>query len=539
MSPPTKSSTRPRKPEPALAVLQFDATGMQLLRVRAEEGSFTLLSQAAAQGTWNDEDGSLAAQLQAFAAEHLHEGDKLYTVLPRYEITTRLLELPSQDDVEIEGMLHLSAEEHVPYGADELVIKHVRLHQTGPGESAVLAVFARHDVIDNHMALLEGAGLHPEQIFLSTACLIAAVKAGEPARRGAASGGEAPRPAVSPEDSTAFHAFSEEEVLGPRARTEAPARFALVHLATGGMEVLVFDNGRPVYVRGVSMQQGWPHNEAGVLASEDLVTEIRASLSAYRRESVDGMGVDYIFLSSDWRLPASLCDEISMETAKDCAPAEFLRSVVPAADTLPVALIGGVLAAAGNVERTALLLPERVRQARQLTGMRNQAVRIVSLAAIVLVLCGALYFQRVWQYRQYIKELKRQVRILEPQSEGVAEKQRQLNIISRQVNREGSVLDLVGAAAAALPESGINITKVAYERETGMDLWGRATDVDKVAEFASNLRAAGTGALALLSTAHRMYEDQATERDQAIVLYHVAAQLEETEGEGADFEESP
>jgi hypothetical protein len=213
--------------------------------------------------------------------------------------------------------------------------------------------------------------------------------------------------------------------------------------------------------------------------------------------------------------------------------------VVPAADTLPVALIGGVLAAAGNVERTALLLPERVRQARQLTGMRNQAVRIVSLAAIVLVLCGALYFQRVWQYRQYIKELKRQVRILEPQSEGVAEKQRQLNIISRQVNREGSVLDLVGAAAAALPESGINITKVAYERETGMDLWGRATDVDKVAEFASNLRAAGTGALALLSTAHRMYEDQATERDQAIVLYHVAAQLEETEGEGADFEESP
>lgn len=494
---PTGQAAAAKSATGATAVIQFDATGIAALRVRVEEGALSVVSHASVRGQWNDEDGSLEAALRAFASEHLDPADRLFSILPRYEITTRLLELPSQDDAEIDGMLHLNAEEHVPYSADELLIRHARLHGVG-GESVVLAVFARNNVVDAHLALLQGAGLEPERILLSTACLLSAVSATAP---------------------------------------DAPERFALAHLATGGLEVAVFSERKTVFVRGVSMPHGWSAQEGGG-APDDLMPELRASLSAYRRESLDGMGAEHIYVSSDWASLSVVCPEVEMETGKECAAAEFLRSAMknggtlPA--TLPAVLIGGALTAAGKARYGIDLLPEHVRQSRQMTGLRAQFVRTAALVLLIIVLSGGLYFQRVWQYRSYIQELEAQVEKLAPQSEGVAEKQAQLNIIARQVNREGNVLDLLGATVASLPEKDINITRFSYDRQTGMEIWGRALTVDEVSTFASNLRAAGVGALSLLQSAHRMYEEKDAERDQEIVLYHVAvptAEMEEAANE--------
>lgn len=480
----------------ALAILQFDATGIAAVRVRQEDGGLSLLSHAALRGQWSDEDGSLEAALRAFAAEHLDPADAIYSVLPRYEITTRLLELPSQDDAEIDGMLHLNAEEHVPYAADELLIRHARLHSIG-GESLVLAVFARNNVVDSHLALLQGAGLEPERILLSTACLLSTVAATAPAE---------------------------------------PERFAIAHLATGGLEVAVFNERKTVFMRGVSMPHGWALTEEGA-APDELMSELRASLSAYRRESLDGMGVDQIFISSDWAPLATICPEIEGETGKDCVAAEFLRGAVrngaAVPSTLPAVLLGGALSAAGKARFAIDLLPEHVRQSRQMTGLRVQFLRTAVLVLLMIILAGGLYVQRVWQYRAYINELEAQVEKLAPQAEGVAEKQAQLNIIARQVNREGSVLDLLGATVGSLPEKDINITRFSYDRKTGMEIWGRALTVDDVSSFAANMRAAGAGALSLLQSAHRMYEQKDVEREQEIMLYHVAVPTAEMEEEAA------
>lgn len=496
---PARPAPKAKAGSGALAILQFDATGIAVLRVRVDDGAITVLAHAETRGQWSDEDGSLEAALRDFASAHLDPADALYTILPRYEITTRLLELPSQDDAEIDGMLHLNAEEHVPYAADELLIRHARLHGVG-GESLVLAVFARNNVVDSHLALLQGAGLEPQRILLSTACLLSAVAATAP---------------------------------------EHPERFAMAHLATGGLEVAVFNERKVVFVRGVSMPHGWAGAEESATPDE-LMAELRASLSAYRRESLDGMGVEQIYVSSDWAKLQTVCPEIESETGKDCAPAEFLRGVarnggtLPA--TLPAVLMGGALSAAGKARFAIDLLPEYVRQNRQMTGLRAQFVRTAALVVIIIVLSGGLYFQRVWQYRAYINELEAQVEKLAPQSEGVAEKQAQLNIIARQVNREGNVLDLLGATVGSLPEKDINITRFSYDRQTGMEIWGRALTVDDVSTFAANLRAAGTGTLSLLQSAHRMYEQKDVEREQEIMLYHVAvptAEMEEASGETA------
>ncbi len=494
------NSLKPSKAKPgsgALAVLQFDSTGMGLLRVQPEGESVRVLSHATQPGAWHD-DASMGAALRAFAAEHILPGDSLYSILPRYDITLRLLELPSQDDAEIDGMLHLNAGEHVPYADEDLLIRHSRLYNLPGGESMVLAVFARANVVDAHVALLQGAGLEPEQIFLSTACLLSSAATTAPAE---------------------------------------PERFALVHVASGGMEVVVFDARRPVYVRGVSMPHGWSLPEEGS-APEELITELRASLSSYRRESIDGMGVEQLYLSADTLDPAELVTALEMETGKDCSAATFLRTGLGNAEAvqgaLPAALFGGALAAVGKARYAMHLLPEHVRQSRQMTGLRVQALRVAVVLLVALVASGVVFAQRVWQYNAYISELEAQVKILAPQAEGVAEKQAALNIIARQVAREGNVLEQLGAVAAALPEDGINLTRMAYERPNGMEVWGRALTTDNVADFTARIRAAGTGVLAMLETAHRMYEQKDVEREQPVIMYHVAIPTTEVEGEALD-----
>ncbi len=481
------------------AILQFDASNISLLRVLCEGEAITVLGHASEQGPWVDEDGSLEAALKRFTGTHLEAGETLYSVLPRYEITTRLLELPGESDDEIDGMLRLNAEEHVPYAADELVIRHATLQKLPTGESLVLAVFARNNVVDDHLALLKGAGLEPEQILLSTACLLSAAVAGAPVE---------------------------------------PERFALAHVASGGLEVAVLDERKPVYLRGVSMPHGWPAVEDGI-APEDLITELRASMSTYRRESVDGRGVEHIYVSSDWADTTTMSAEVALEIGKEAAAADFLRGLVSNGDALPVSLpavlLGGALTAAGKAKYAVNLLPEHVRQARQMSGLRVHALRVAALVAVLLLLTGAAYLQRVWQYDRYIAELEKQARTLAPQAEGVVEKQAQLNIIARQVAREGNVLDQLGAIVSALPEQDINITRFDYDRESGIELWGRALTVDDVSQFATNVRMAGTGALGMLRTAHRMYEQQDEERGKPIMLYHVAIPISEgDEGEATN-----
>ena len=285
------------------------------------------------------------------------------------------------------------------------------------------------------------------------------------------------------------------------------------------------------------MPHGWSLPEEGS-APEELITELRASLSSYRRESIDGMGVEQLYLSADVLDPATLVTALELETGKDCAAAGFLCTGLGNADVvrgaLPAALFGGALAAVGKARYAMHLLPEHVRQSRQMSGLRVQALRVAVVLLVALVASGVLFAQRVWQYNAYISELESQVKVLSPQADGVAEKQAALNIIARQVAREGNVLDQLGAVAAALPEDGINLTRVAYERPNGMEVWGRALTTDNVADFTARIRAAGTGVLAMLETAHRMYEQKDVEREQPVIMYHVAIPVTEVEGEALD-----
>jgi len=488
-----------------ISIVQFDEHLISRLRVRKSSKGVDVIGFDQERGEWSAEDGTLEAALKEFAEKHLLAEDLVYTVLPRHDMTARILTLPSQDPEELEGMVRLSAEEYVPFPAEELVVDQCVLRKTPDGQSKVLAVFTHRDVVDTHIALLKSAKLDPVQVYLSTACLASA--------------------AIS-------------------AKREGPRRYALVNLASGGLEAIVLEGGCLEYGRAIASVQDWGlADEAATEVMEELSVEVRASLSAYRRESEDGEGVEAVYLCSDWADVAHHCGTLEHEVGFECSPAPFMKALVlhgaEHLTALPLAALGAALAAQDRAAVTIRLLPESVIEQREHAKSKANAIRFGGLAAAILCAVVGVYVQAVHQRRSYIRELEARIAEVEPRAEGIISKQRQLGILQKQVDRSGSVIELLAALCNLYPESEINITRLQFAHGEGMDVWGRAMKLQDVETLARTLIETGKSTIPQFARAQQVYELRVRERNLDVLHYNITLpfpEAEESESEGADLE---
>jgi hypothetical protein len=131
--------------------------------------------------------------------------------------------------------------------------------------------------------------------------------------------------------------------------------------------------------------------------------------------------------------------------------------------------------------------------------------------------------QSVYQRWSLIQELRSEIEAVAPGVEGIAARQQGLEALAHQVDPGGDFLALLAAVAQAAPPEGFNITRVEYDREEGLNLWGRARTKDLVlGDFLGGLRNLGEGSLAQLARAHSQYETPGQERGQEIINYQVS-----------------
>lgn len=477
--------------EAALSILQFDEAAITHLALAPAVSGFHI-EDAFTQAL----DGPLTGEaLRDFAEAREVAVGQLYTVLPRHHVTVRLLTLPAEDPGEIAAMVELTAGEYAPFPRETLIVRHQALEVLPSGESRVLLVLVQESVVQDHVDLLQSAGLEPTEIYLSTACLHAAAAQGRSAER-----------------------------------------FAVAHLHPASLELIVVDGGRVQFTRGVAHGGPWDLGEP--VSREALAYEVRDALAAYRRECEDGLGVETVYVSAEGGGSDEMAVVLEAAIGKSCLSAPFAHDFVENPDALhgacPLAGLGAALAVTGTAPLAIALLPPSLARERVMRGVQQRVLRAAVLAAVVLAALGAWFGQAVLQRVLLIRELQAQIDQLAPGAAGVAAKQQGLQIISRQLDREGDFLELLSAVGTAAPAPDFNITRIQYDRDEGMNLWGRARTKDQVlTEFLGNLRALGEGGLAMLARAHSQYETAGQERGEAIYNYQVsipALQEEEVDG---------
>lgn len=482
-----------------ISILQYDERTLARTRVKPGAVGVDVVAVDREQGHW---PAGIDQALAAFLERLDIAGDTVVTVLPRHLVTVRIVALPTHDPAEAANMIRFSAEEYVPYPQDELIIQDAILRREPGGESKVLAVLAHRDVLKNHLAPLRKAGIIPERVLLSTACLANAVAA---------------------------------------ASVSVPGAYGLVNLGAAGLEVLIFHGSRLLFGRGVASEQNWALAGAEAAnADEEIAIEVRGSLSAFRRESDDGEGAELLFVSSDY--PVALDERVealSVHTGKEVAPAGFAAplSTTPGAPVASLIALGAALSVQGRGEIDINLLPAAETRARAVAGAKVLLLRASYYAAALLVVAFGLYAQAWWQRKAYIRELEKRYEAVEPGTRGLAEKQEQLTILRQQMRRSASPVQMLAVAAEAIPENAANIVQFQYNLNDGAEVFGRAQSVDVVQQFAANLRnAAAASQLNFFRNAHSLYEDRGTERDTPVILYQISipAQVDGTTTDDAD-----
>ncbi|MCK5861375.1 MAG: pilus assembly protein PilM [Candidatus Hydrogenedentes bacterium] len=491
-------------------ILQTDAHSISMLRFHLVGTSLEETTFMHVSGDWNDAEAQQQA-LCNFIETHDLGQDTIYSILPKYDITTRIITLPSDDAKEIAGMVRFSAEEYVPFTMDEVIIDQCILRTMDSGESETLIAIAHRDVVNNHLKLLRGAGIAPEKILLSTACIYSAALA---------------------------------------TQKKKSERYALVSLAAGGIEITIIDGENPVFTRGIAMIQDWQkiaedpdvggESLVDMGGAEDLATELRGSLSAYQRETPAGEDVKTIYLACAYAPMDKLCESLSLKMNRECQPATFVLEALDGSESVlpgvPVEAVGGLIEARGQAKVKINLLPEQEAEARRIGHVKNWTMRIALGAAVILFCLGLLYFQATLQRGSIIKDLEERIAVIAPNVRGVSEKRKQLTILRRQVNRKGSILEQLARLVDAAPEGRLNFTRLSLRRGDGIDIWGRAMTVIDISEFTTNLRRLAAPKyknwhLEFFKSAQMVYEQQTMEYNQPVSSFQVVVPRLEDEND--------
>jgi len=392
--------------------------------------------------------------------------------------------------------VRLSADEFVPYPPEELVVDQCLLRRLPDGQSSVLAVYAHRDIVDAHVAMLAGCGLDPERIHVSSACLASAGVAGAGA---------------------------------------GVSCYALVNLASGGLEVLVLHDGHLEYTRGVAALHDYSEGDADVeTLAEEVAVETRASLSAYRRESLTGAEVERIFVCSDWTDVGAFAENLTHETGYECVEADFARSLLKpgskAGADVPLTALGAALTAQDRGQFALNLVPPSLTEGRERRRLKRRAVQIGMVVASLLIAFALFYVQAVRHRNAYVQELQRRLDEVRPVAEGVQEQEKQLATLREQVDRSGSALELLARLTDCAPTGGLTIIKFSFVHRDMIELQVQATSQAEVDNFTRALRESGVPQFAQasqLGTERQMMEGKELVRCEITIPFPEEAEPEE------------
>lgn len=462
------------------------------LVARADVAGVTVERQIVRRGYWPAADGTLQRTLVEFVETHKLTNARVVTVLPRHCATVRMLELPSQDLEEVRGMVELSADDLVPYSVDEIVVSSCIVRALPDEQSQVLAAVVHRDVLDEQLALYQGAGIAPESIFLSTACLLAALEY-------------------------------------PTAHDDGIGLFG--HAGADSVELLATDDGQVLYTRGLEADMSGI--EVDTSDTNEISSLIQRAYLDFEREVPKGHATSLRFSAGDDSAVGvmdAVRDSGDLDISENTMGLRGVKKGVESLSGLPLYEIGAVLLTQGDSPYVVDLLPESVKDTRA----RDRSKRVLlqnALTLLVAVLLIAVAFgQAVYQRNAYLDELEARARDLRPLAATVKLKRQHLQRLQEQVTQQDTVYQHIGRIAAQAPKSRLTFSRFDYRYRSGITLQGRVERLDDFTGLVDQLRTVGRSIYPHFAKVQELYSNSRSERSKAVWDYGIAITFPLEEG---------
>ena len=431
-----------------MTAVELSERGFKVAQAVWESGGAQLT--AVTSGEWNpkEEGEKIEATLQEALRALPAPTAFLIGCLPRSQVTTRHLLLPSQDPKELKGMVSLQIQRQIPFSKGRIVSDYQFLEPAPGGQSHLFLVIAEEEVVTRALTLFQRVGKMPYFVSFSSWGVLGWFTRKQPLR-----------------DGDPFLLLLDVDRWNTQAEIVRRGQLYFSRSFPIGAEALRQAEGPVSFSREVSHFLGAFKKEFPDVSLESALLGGVSDILPKATSALEGALSFPIHLFSE---ESSLLSEPLRET--------FRRSPVSYAS------VSGLLFARPPLPN---LLPEPIKRRQRRRILQKQGSRVVILTVVLLGLLGFSLRGVLTEKQQYLAQLKQELKQLDPLVSEASSMEKDLETLRGRTEQSQQLLEFLKTLYEAIPPSSA-ITFLSVEPDR-LSIRGICSDIPQVFSFADAL----------------------------------------------------
>jgi len=446
-----------QKQEKVTTVFQIDNNWVRLIQVE-ELKHEKKISMIKAIEIANLSDENIALKISELAVELKINSRYLFLSIPRHLTTTRNLDLPSANPLEIKDMIELQIGKQTPYASDEVIKDYQILGSNADGYSKVLLVIVHRDIVDRYFKILDSAGLKVQKVSFSSEGLLNWMN------------------------------------LAFRGKLTAEKVHILIEVDydTSDFEVVLDD--KLVFGRSISL--GFSQFPGQLeLWQKKFIEEVNHSIYAYQNE-IMGKEIDKIIISRP-RLVGDSLDKAVLEK-------EFGASVEIIDQFKDIPMTDEGANSYNNLVRTDLsfagliglglpagenkidLVPQEHQIGKAVKEKGKDLYFMGILLVFILVAVSGVFLGRMYNKERYLGQLKQRLSQIDNKTKELNSMVRGIETIKDRVQTRAMSLNLLYEVHKSIPPEA-HLISLTFDGKENITLRGEANEMSEVFDFVSKL----------------------------------------------------
>lgn len=439
-----------------------------------------------------------AALRQALRSRRLRP-TRVTLVLPKAQVTTRRVTLPSADPDEIARMAQFEAERHIPFHPERHIVSHHIVKTDALAGSQVFLAAVDGPVVAQALQLLHAADVVPDAITVSSAASHSALLIAE----GPGLAGRVTALVVIGPETTDISIIGQGELLFTRS------------VAVGAKALLAREGGDPLGREALGQMRvgaDHPDGRAAVIAAflDRLGGELRRTWEFARRE-YECPALEEVLVAGEGSLVQGLAEALGERLALPGRRVDLSRLAGrcdPQAGGLDqvaahFTTVGAVLTPPPEGAVVIDLTPPEQRARRQAQRMR-QVILVTGALGLITVVLTLVYLRvALSAVRESVDRYRDVVNAMRPAIEEMEDKRTQIQIIQNFVDERNSALAILDFLSGLpyvpprnhtgnTPSVRVAINEFVYDRSDGtLKISGLARDIEDVSTLRTDLENTG------------------------------------------------
>lgn len=403
-------------------------------------------------------DEEIRLKISALVVELKINSREIILSIPRHLTTTRNLDLPSANPLEIKDMIELQIGKQTPYASDEVIKDYQILGSNADGYSRVLLVIVHRDIVGRYFKILESAGLKVQKVSFSSEGLL----------------------------------NWRNLVYRDKIAAEKVQILIEVDYDTSDFEVVLKD--KLVFGRSISL--GFSQFPGQLeLWQKKFVEEINHSIYAYQNE-IMSKEIDKIIISRPRLVGDSLdkavlekefgsCVEI-IDQFKDIPLTEEGASSYNNLVRTDLSFVGLVGLGLPTGEHKIDLIPQEHLIGKAVKEKGKDLYLMGILLVFILVAVSGVFLGRMYNKERYLGQLKQRLGAIENKTKELNSMIRGMETIKDRVQTRGMSLNLFYEVHREIPP-GMHLISMSFDGKESLTLRGQANEMSEVFNFVNKL----------------------------------------------------